>query len=140
MSLAFALMAAIHGSTGSSATLTYGLKGTKPRRRQPGGGKILTAPRWGASRQRHCPVNRPGSHSSEAAASRQGRCRLNARETFVRATVDEDTEWIDFAGVVPAIRAFAAARPVSSRDRLTDRLPDWFVRQPFVTNAEGGVV
>jgi hypothetical protein len=46
MSLAFALMAAIHGSTGSSATLTYGLKGTKPRRRQPGGGKILTAPRW----------------------------------------------------------------------------------------------
>jgi hypothetical protein len=47
MSLAFALMAAIHGSTGSSATLTYGLKGTKPRRRQPGGGKILTAPRWG---------------------------------------------------------------------------------------------
>ena len=47
MSLAFALMAAINGSTGSSATLTYGLKGTKPRRRQPGGGKILTAPRWG---------------------------------------------------------------------------------------------
>ena len=46
MSLAFALMAAINGSTGSSATLTYGLKGTKPRRRQPGGGRILTAPRW----------------------------------------------------------------------------------------------
>jgi hypothetical protein len=46
MSLAFALMAAINGSTGSSATLSYGLKGTKPRRRQPGGGKILTAPRW----------------------------------------------------------------------------------------------
>jgi hypothetical protein len=45
MSLAFALMAAINGSTGSSATLAYGLKGTKPRRRQPGGGKILTAPR-----------------------------------------------------------------------------------------------
>jgi hypothetical protein len=46
MSLAFALMTAINGSTGSSATLSYGLKGTKPRRRQPGGGKILTAPRW----------------------------------------------------------------------------------------------
>ena len=39
MSLAFALMAAINGSTGSGATLSYGLKGTKPRRRQPGGSK-----------------------------------------------------------------------------------------------------
>ena len=37
MSLAFALMAAINGSTGSCATLSHGLKGTKPRRRQPGG-------------------------------------------------------------------------------------------------------
>jgi hypothetical protein len=37
MSLAFALMAAINGSTGSCATLTYGLYGTKPRRRQSGG-------------------------------------------------------------------------------------------------------
>ena len=37
MSLAFALMAAINGSTGSSATLSFGLDGTKPRRRQPGG-------------------------------------------------------------------------------------------------------
>ena len=46
MSLAFALMAATNGSTGSSATLAYGLKRTKPRRRQSGGGKILTAPRW----------------------------------------------------------------------------------------------
>jgi hypothetical protein len=45
MSLAFALVAAINGSTGSSATLTYGLKGTKPRRRQPGGSEILIAPR-----------------------------------------------------------------------------------------------
>ena len=45
MSLAFALMAAINGPTGSGATLTYGLYGTKPRRRQPGGTKILTAPR-----------------------------------------------------------------------------------------------
>jgi hypothetical protein len=45
MSLAFALMAAINGSTGSSATLSFGLYGTKPRRRQPGGSKILTAPR-----------------------------------------------------------------------------------------------
>jgi hypothetical protein len=39
MSLAFALMAAINGSTGSRATLAYGLYGTKPRRRQSGGGK-----------------------------------------------------------------------------------------------------
>ena len=46
MSLAFALMAAINGSTGSSATLACGLKGTKLRRRQSGGGKIFTAPRW----------------------------------------------------------------------------------------------
>ena len=46
MSLALALMAAINGSTGSSATLACGLKGTKPRRRQSGGGKIFTAPRW----------------------------------------------------------------------------------------------
>ena len=33
MSLAFALTAAINGSTGSSATLSFGLDGTKPRRR-----------------------------------------------------------------------------------------------------------
>jgi hypothetical protein len=45
MSLAFALMAAINGSTGSSAILTYGLNGTKPHRRQPDGDKILTAQR-----------------------------------------------------------------------------------------------
>jgi hypothetical protein len=42
MSLAFALMAAINGSTGSSATLSHGLKGTKPRRRQSDDDKILT--------------------------------------------------------------------------------------------------
>src|SRR3954452_9730471 len=58
MSLAFALMEAINGSTGSSARLAYGLKGTKPRRRQPGGGKILTAPRWRRKPQRHWLVNR----------------------------------------------------------------------------------
>ena len=46
MSLAFALVAAINGSTGSSATLSFGLYGTKPRRRQPGGSEILTAQRW----------------------------------------------------------------------------------------------
>ena len=46
MSLAFALMAAINGSTGSRATLSYGLFGTKPRRRQPGGSKILNAQGW----------------------------------------------------------------------------------------------
>ena len=39
MSLAFALMAAVNGSAGSSARLTYGLYGTKPHRRQPDGVK-----------------------------------------------------------------------------------------------------
>jgi hypothetical protein len=46
MSLAFALMAAINGSTGSSATLSFGLDGTKPRRRQPSGSEILIPPGW----------------------------------------------------------------------------------------------
>ena len=46
MSLAFALMAAINGSTGFRATLSYGLFGTEPRRRQPGGAKILIAQGW----------------------------------------------------------------------------------------------
>ena len=46
MSLAFALMAAINGSTGSSATLSFGLNGTKPRRRQPSGSEILIPRRW----------------------------------------------------------------------------------------------
>ena len=43
MSLAFAPMAAINGSTGSGATLTLGHFGTKPRRRQPGGATIVIA-------------------------------------------------------------------------------------------------
>ena len=43
---AFALMAAINGSTGSSATLSFGLDGTKPRRRQPNGSKILVPQGW----------------------------------------------------------------------------------------------
>jgi hypothetical protein len=46
MSLAFALMAAINGSTGSRATLSYGLDRTKPRRRQTGGNEILIAQGW----------------------------------------------------------------------------------------------
>jgi hypothetical protein len=46
MSLAFALVAAISGSTGSRATLSFGLYRTKPRWRQPGGGKILIAQGW----------------------------------------------------------------------------------------------
>ena len=45
MSLAFALAAAINGSTGSRATLSSGLERTKPRRRLSGGTKILTAQR-----------------------------------------------------------------------------------------------
>jgi hypothetical protein len=46
MSLAFVVMAAINGSTGSSATLSFGLDGTKPRRRQPSGSEILIPQRW----------------------------------------------------------------------------------------------
>ncbi len=46
MSLAFALMAATNGSTGSSATLSFGLVGTKPRRRQPSGSEILIPQGW----------------------------------------------------------------------------------------------
>ena len=45
MGLAFALMAAINGSTGSSARLSFGLNGTKPQRRQSDGISILTAQR-----------------------------------------------------------------------------------------------
>jgi hypothetical protein len=44
MSLAFALMAAINGSTGSSATLSHGLNGTKPLWRRSDGSPILIPP------------------------------------------------------------------------------------------------
>jgi hypothetical protein len=47
MSLAFALMAAINGSTGSSATLSHGLKGTKPHRRQSTAARIHAS--WAAA-------------------------------------------------------------------------------------------
>ena len=46
MSLAFAIMAAINGSTGTSATLSHGLYRTTPRRRQSGGREILTLHGW----------------------------------------------------------------------------------------------
>jgi hypothetical protein len=46
MSLAFALAAAINGSIGSRATLSFGLERTKPRRRLSGGSMILTTQRW----------------------------------------------------------------------------------------------
>ena len=46
MSLAFALAAAINGSTGSRATPSFGLARTKPRRRLPGGSMILIRQRW----------------------------------------------------------------------------------------------
>ena len=55
MSLAFALMAAINGSTGSSATLACGLKGTKPRRRQSAAARFSLLRGGGASPQRHWP-------------------------------------------------------------------------------------
>jgi hypothetical protein len=60
MSLAFALMAAINGSTGSSATLSHGLKGTKPHRRRSDGSTILIP-----HRRRRKP-SRPLSHKSVA--------------------------------------------------------------------------
>jgi hypothetical protein len=46
MSLAFALAAAINGSTGSRATLSFGLERTKPHRRLSGGSMILIAQGW----------------------------------------------------------------------------------------------
>lgn len=46
MSLAFALAAAINGSTGSRATLSFGLERTKPRRRLSGGSMILIPQGW----------------------------------------------------------------------------------------------
>jgi len=58
MSLAFALAAAINGSTGSRATLSFGLERTKPRRRLSGGSMILIAQGW---RRR-----RPGTLSQKA--------------------------------------------------------------------------
>ena len=42
MSLAFALMAAINGSQASAPRCRTGSIRTKPRRRQPGGRRILT--------------------------------------------------------------------------------------------------
>ena len=66
MSLAFALMAAINGSTGSSATLSHGLKGTKPHRRRSDGSTILIP-----HRRRRKP-SRPLSHKS---GCRPGRLR-----------------------------------------------------------------
>jgi hypothetical protein len=57
MSLAFALMAAINGSTGSCATLSSGLKGTKPHRRQSTAARILTPHRWRRKPSRHAVLN-----------------------------------------------------------------------------------
>ena len=52
MSLAFALIAAINGSAGSCAALTFGLSGTKPRRRRSGTlslkGLMAVPARWSA--------------------------------------------------------------------------------------------
>ncbi len=54
MSLAFALMAAINGSTGSSATLSHGLTGTKPHRRQSTATGFSSLMGDGASRPGRC--------------------------------------------------------------------------------------
>ena len=76
MSLAFALMAAINGSTGSSATLSFGLDRTKPRRRQPSGSEILIPQGW-----RRKP---PATLSCESPfGSRLGRRRLRRRSLAV---------------------------------------------------------
>jgi hypothetical protein len=55
MSLAFALTAAINGSTGSRATLSFGLKRTKPRRRLSGGRPRFSSFSGGDASL--CPVN-----------------------------------------------------------------------------------
>ncbi len=57
MSLAFALMAAINGSTGSRATLSFGLLGPSLVGVSPAAARFSPLGGVGASRQRHCPVN-----------------------------------------------------------------------------------
>jgi len=57
MSLAFALMAAINGSTGSSATLAYGLKAPSLAGVSPAAARFSLLRGGGASPQRHWPVN-----------------------------------------------------------------------------------
>jgi hypothetical protein len=52
MSLSFALMAAINGSTGSSATLSHGLFRTKPHRRQSTASRFSPLKGGGASAAR----------------------------------------------------------------------------------------
>ena len=56
-SLAFALMAAINGSTGSSATLAYGLKAPSLAGVSPAAARFSLLRGGGASPQRHWPVN-----------------------------------------------------------------------------------
>ena len=57
MSLAFALMAAINGSTGSSATLAYGLKAPSLAGVSPAATRFSLLRGGGASPQRHWPEN-----------------------------------------------------------------------------------
>jgi len=99
MSLAFALMAAINGSRGSSATLSYGLLGTKPRRRQPGGREILNAQRWWrkppetltcespALRPRSGSVDRAGGPAVDGVFVRLGQAGCSEDSVCSRVTV-----------------------------------------------------
>jgi hypothetical protein len=57
MSLAFALVAAINGSTGSRATLSCGLLGPSLVGVSPATPRFSWLRGGGASRQSHCPVN-----------------------------------------------------------------------------------
>jgi hypothetical protein len=56
MSLAFALVAAINGSTGSHATLSFGLSAPSLVGVGPAASRFSPFRGGGASRQRHCPV------------------------------------------------------------------------------------
>ena len=70
MKLAFALLAAINGSTGSSATLSFGLYGTKPRRRQPSGREILIPQGWRRKPSETLSCESPGLGSRSGRAFR----------------------------------------------------------------------
>ena len=92
MSLAFALMAAINGSTGSSARLSFGLNGTKPQRRQSDGIRILTARR----RRREPSETLSWIHSASTDAL-----------TLLTAHRKRGVEAMRDAGVLPAVSGVA---------------------------------
>jgi hypothetical protein len=122
MSLAFALMAAINGSTGSSATLAYGLKGTKPRRRQPGGGKILTAPR----RRRKPPETlacKSTARRGKMPAQRFHACRGSTRSQPPPRAAQRPGEGRAYSSRVSSLRGGRRRPGPLSHNRLTAAQP-----------------